>query len=107
MENKNTIFDVVKWDKWKEKYLTVKHEFWSVLGIFILIIIILSSTCNRTEKTFENEFNNAITKYEKVNNIKFYPYGRNCLEKKAKERGLTNESEIYDLILENEKWFKK
>lgn len=107
MENKDTIFDVVKFDKWKLKYNTVKREFWGVLGVFVLITIILFNTCNKSEKTFETEFNKAIEKYEKVSNIKFYPYGKNCLEKKAKERGLTNESEIYDLILENEKWFKK
>ena len=104
---KERMIDIVKWELWKNKYNTVKREFWGVLGVLVLIMIIQFNICSESEETFEHEFNKAIEKYEKVSNIKFYPYGKNCLLKKAKERGLTNEIEIYNLIFENEKWLKK
>lgn len=91
---------------WKYNYSLVVREFWIALGIIVFVFFLCIMTCNKSnEDNFENIFNAAIEKYENNTGIKIYPYGRKCLYNASSNCKTVDE--VYNIILQNEKWFKK
>lgn len=90
-------------EKWKYNYSIVKREFWIVFGVIFCFVVFLSFSYKTVEKT--DFLDEAIEEYTRNTGIKIYPYGRECLRKATKD--CQTKEEVYRVIIQNEKWFKK
>lgn len=102
------MYNIISYKKWAYNYTLVKKEFWSVLGVFVLFVMVLVFACNKSSKSvdFDEIFNSAVKRYETEHApFRFYEGGLKPLRKAC--INCKSEDEVYSIILQNEKWFKK
>lgn len=98
-------------DKWKYNYRLVKRQFWTVLAVIVLGVVVLFAKCETSVQEensgVEYVLDEAIREYESNGGHKIYPYGRACLLKKAMERNIKTKEQMRGLLDENKSWIEK
>lgn len=102
---------ILPWSTWVFNYKELKAYFWSVGGVFLLVVCLIWHACSSSASTdgttFETEFTAAITEYQAETGTKLYPYGIESLRKAAINQNLQTKEQVKQLIKSNEKYFKK
>ena len=93
--------------KWKYNYRLVKRQFWTVMAVLCIGLVVLFHPTGKADRTVEDCLDEAIAEYENNGGHKIYPYGRACLLKRAMEMNYTTLEQMRDLLQSNKNWIEK